>query len=153
MQRNSQDILNQIKLTLKDPPTHLVGKVIDNHVILDIHRDSQHYWSPHLDLRVEEEEDNPNIAIISGLIGPRPTVWTLFVFIYFTVGVITFFMSSYGISKMMINEHSHLIWAFPLGIVFMLSAYQAGKYGERLGADQIEIMKDFIRNSIRIDGK
>ncbi|MEL7220607.1 MAG: hypothetical protein AAGJ93_04760 [Bacteroidota bacterium] len=73
-------------------------------------------------------------------------VWTMFVFFYFLIGVIGFFLSSYGISKWILDDYSPLIWAFSLLII--LTAYFAGKYGEQLGADQIEILKQFVRDAI-----
>lgn len=127
---------------------HLSGKIVDNHIILDIVEDELHYWSPHLDFRVEEDEWHPDQVFLRGLIGPRPAVWTMFMFIYFTIGLIGFAISSYGISKWMLGEITLYLWAFPLAILIMLTAYLAGKYGESLGKDQTEVLKQFIRDAI-----
>ena len=45
--------------------------------------DQQHYWSPRLTISMEETEDG---TIIRGLYGPRPAVWTMFVFFYSFIG-------------------------------------------------------------------
>jgi len=125
------------------------AKLIGNHIILDIIDADIHYWSPQLNFRIEEDEDNPENTILAGLIGPRPKVWTLFVFIYFALGIIGFFISSYGVSKWMLDEYSHTLWAFPIAILFMLTAYTAGKQGEKLGAEQMEFLKQFIRDTLK----
>ena len=129
----------------------VTGKIIDNHVILDIVEADLHYWSPQLNFRIEINEEDPSTSIIAGLIGPRPAVWSLFMFIYFLVGVIGFFVSSYGVAKLILGEYSNLILAFPIAIIFMLTAYSVGKYGEKLANDQTEILKQFVRDAIKFD--
>ncbi len=135
---------------LTNTPEHMDGHLVDNHIILDIVGEEVHFWSPQLNFRIEPDEEDDTKSVVSGLIGPRPTVWTLFMFIYFSTGVIGFFVSSYGVSKWILGEFSYTLLVFPLAILFMLTAYRAGKYGEQLGADQIEMLKDFIREAIKI---
>jgi len=138
----------RIATMLQNPPANIQGKIVDNHIILDIVGDEVHYWSPHLNFRIEEDDSNPSQCHLLGLIGPRPGVWTLFMFIYFVIGIIGFGISSYGISKWMLGEATFYLWGFPIALFIMLSAYKAGKYGEQLGKDQIEVLKQFIRDAI-----
>ena len=123
----------------------LQGKVVDNHVIIDIPQADTHYWSPQLNMRIEKDELDEKVSYLRGMIGPKPTVWTLFMFVYFSIGFLGFVMSSYGISKSFIGEKTILIWGFPIAILIMLTAYRAGKQGEKLGQEQIDIIKTYIR--------
>lgn len=132
-------------------PPHITGKIVGHHVILDIAGEEVHYWSPQLNFRVEEDEDTPGRALIAGLIGPRPAVWTLFMFVYFSIGVAGFFITSYGISRYMVGERSVAIYGLPLAAVIMLTAYQAGQFGERLGAEQVDWLKHFVRDAVGPD--
>jgi hypothetical protein len=143
--------MEKIRGMLEQSPKNISGFIVDNHIVLDIVGEEVHYWSPQLNFRVEKDENDANHAVLSGLIGPRPAVWTLFMFVYFSTGIIGFFISSYGVSKLMLGSYSHLILAFPIAILFMLTAYKAGKYGEQLGKDQIELLKQFIREAIGTD--
>lgn len=136
---------------LTDPPPNVRATIIDHHIVLDIVGAEVHYWSPQLNFRIEEAPDDSTQAIVSGLIGPRPNVWTMFMFVYFSVGIIGFFISSYGISKWMLGYYTPWIWAFPIAILFMLTAYRAGKYGETLGKDQIEVLKQFVRDAVYLE--
>lgn len=145
-----QVIFSNIESLLTTYSDKVIGRIVDDHIILDIVHDDVHYWSPQLNFRIESDEENPKQTILSGLIGPRPAVWTMFMFIYFSVGIIGFIISSFGISRWMIGESSALLWAFPIAILFMLTAYRAGKYGEQLGADQVELLKQFIRDAISL---
>lgn len=144
--------MNKIRRLLAKKPAHIHGRILDHHVILDIVGDEVHYWSPQLNFRVEEDIDKPGQTIVAGLIGPRPGVWTLFVFIYFLIALAGFVVTSIGFSKWILGNYSHMLWALPVSILFMLSAYRVGKYGEQLAADQTELLKDFVRQAIKADG-
>lgn len=139
--------MERIREILKATPPNIKGYIVDDHVVIDIVGEEVHFWSPQLNFRVEQDEYNPERTIISGLIGPKPNVWTMFMFIYFAIGITGFFISCFGIPKLMAGEFSPLILAFPLAIIFMLTAYQAGKFGEKLGADQIEMLKEIVRKA------
>jgi len=143
--------MDHVTAMLDNPPANVRATIIDHHVVLDIIGEEVHYWSPQLNFRVEESPDDSSQSIVSGLIGPRPNVWTMFMFVYFSTGVIGFFVSSYGMSKWMLGHYTPWVWAFPIAILFMLTAYRAGKYGETLGKDQIEVLKQFVRDAAYID--
>lgn len=128
----------------------VIGSMIDGLMILDIPEAERHYWSPQLTFRAEPDEDNPEHTVIRGLIGPRPAVWTMFVFIYFSLGILGFFVGSYGLTQWMMGKFSYLVLALPGAFFFMLTAYAAGKYGESLGKDQVEVLKQFVRDSLRL---
>ena len=138
---------------LEDKPEGIKGKIVGNLIILDISDEKIHYWSPHLTFRVEKSPEKKEHTILSGLIGPRPNVWTMFMFVYFFTGILGFFISSYGIAQYNLGKFSYTLFAFPIAIVFMLTAYRAGKFGEQLGAEQIESLKDFIREAVYVEKK
>ena len=140
--------MERINTMIQQSPANISGKVIDNLIILDIVGEEVHYWSPQLNFRVEEDDSDDSRSIVSGLIGPRPAVWTLFMFVYFSIGILGFFISAFGVSKWILGEYSPLLLAFPLAILFMMTAYRVGKYGEQLGHDQVELLKDFVREAV-----
>ncbi|MGH1364584.1 MAG: hypothetical protein ACRBF0_13570 [Calditrichia bacterium] len=141
-------LMDRIRNLLHTSDERIVGTIVDNHVILDITKEDIHYWSPQVNFRIEEDNYDPTQSVLSGIIGPRPKVWTLFMFIYFAIGVIGFFISSFGVARLMMGEQTILLWAFPVAILLMLTAYLAGKMGERLGSDQVEVLKSFIIEAI-----
>lgn len=144
----SQDkVMDRITLLLDKTPDHISGKIVGTHVILNIVGEEMHYWSPQLNFRVEEDEFKPEETIIAGLIGPKPAVWTLFMLIYFAVGGAGLAISTFGFSKFLLGEYSPFLLAFPIAILFMLTAYKAVKYGESLGRDQIELLKQFVKEA------
>ncbi len=124
---------------------------MNHHVTLDITGKDVHYWSPQLNFRVEPNELYPEHAVVSGLIGPRPAVWTMFMFIYAAIAVVAFFISLFAVSKIMLGKPTDLIYAFPIALLFMLTAYLVGKYGEKLAKDQMELLKQFVREAVYFD--
>ena len=143
--------MERVERLIEHAPENIKGQIVKEHVILDIIGEDVHFWSPQLNFRIEEDEYNAESSLVSGLIGPRPNVWTMFMFIYFGIGLIGLIVSMIGFSKLMIGEFSHLVWALPLAIIFMLTAYIAGKFGEKLGEEQIELLKQFVRDAIHTD--
>ena len=64
-------------------------------------RDDQQYWSPELTLRIEAEEGGSRI---SGLMGPKAEVWTLFVFCYAVLGLGTLIVLLIGLSNWSLDQ-------------------------------------------------
>lgn len=137
-------------MLLEESKDKIKGGIVDNHITLDIVEKDFHFWSPQLIFRVEKDEYIANQSILFGLIGPRPVVWSMFMFIYCSIGSLGFFITCFGVSSLLLGSFSYLILAFPITILFMLTAYKAGKYGEQLGKDQVELLKQFVRAAIAI---
>src|SRR5690625_7851659 len=55
---------------------------------LQLYKDSEKYWSPQLQIRIEENEENSDFLEIRGVFGPRSSVWTFFMFLYGLGGAI-----------------------------------------------------------------
>ena len=145
---SAEEVMARISELMTKHQDDVIGHIQDQHIILDIPSKSRHYWSPQLNFRVEADEEDSSQAIVRGLIGPRPAVWTMFMFIYFSIGGIGFFISAFGISHWMLGKFSPTVLALPIAALIMLTAYRAGKYGEKLGADQIEVLKQFVRDAL-----
>lgn len=147
---SEQEVLNRITGLIEASKDKIIGNVANNHIILDIPMDERHYWSPQLSFRLEPDPEDEKQTVVRGLVGPRPAVWSMFMFIYFFVGTIGFFIAMFGFSKWSLGEYSNLVLALPISILFMLTAYMSGKYGERLGHDQVEILKQFVRDALQL---
>ena len=84
---------------LDDVNNEILGYIVMGSVVLNVPQKEQHYWSPQISFQVDEIEENPDKSHIHGLIGPRPNVWTMFMFIYFLIGVVGLFTCLYGLTK------------------------------------------------------
>lgn len=121
--------------------------VLGNHFVLDVPHHVAHFWSPRVTFDIVVDEADPQKSMVRGLIGPKPNVWTMFVFIYFSIGIAGLFMSIFGLSRTTLGKDSDLVWAFPIALVLMSTAYLFSKSGQKMGAQQIDLLKHFFRDS------
>lgn len=145
----AEEIIRRIQLKLDEPHAPCVGKISMDHVFLDIPQVDQHFWSPQMSFYLEPDETDPNKTQIRGLFGPKPSVWTLFLFFYLAVGLVGMVFSMYGFSKWSLGTFSYAIYGLPVALVVMSTAYFMGKSGEKLGEDQILILKQFFKAALK----
>ena len=142
---NPEWVLSRLEQALSKSEAAITGKVVSHHVVLNIPQKDQHYWSPQLHLEVEEDEEG---SLIRGLFGPKPTVWTLFVFIYSVIGLFGLIALTFGLSKWMLGEITFWFWGIPGSLVAALVVYFIARTGQHLGREQMEVLKDFLEKNI-----
>lgn len=145
-----QEILNRIEEHLKERKFPLTGIVVQEHAFIRIPEKDQHYWSPEMHVWVREEQ---NESIIYSVIGPKPKIWTLFIFAYTVVLVTTFFGSSYGIIQYFLGINADFLWSIPLGLSALTFVYLAAYFGQLKGRDQMMILNDFLNFTMLGDNK
>lgn len=141
----TEDVLERLNQALNDPETKITGSIFDHHVRLKIPIEDQHYWSPQLSLTLEEDGDS---TLMRGLFGPRSSVWLMFVFFYSTIGAICLFVSITGFSQLSLGIPAPVLWVLPIGAVLALSLYLMAKAGERLGKDEMRLLKNFLDSAL-----
>lgn len=142
---SQQEIKDRIKAKLQDNPNKWLGKIVDNHVILKIPAGEQHYWSPQLTLELEE---HGNSTIIRGLFGPKPGVWTMFVFFYSAIGFLTLMGLIFGLSQLMLKMSAYGLWAVPVGGFLLIGLFVISKIGQRLSHEQMHQLNTALFDSI-----
>ncbi len=147
-QENKEEVLQGLKEHFQENK-ECIGRVTYDQVKIDIITEEQHYWTPQMTFSVEEDQGKPNQCHISGLIGPRPAVWTMFMFFYFLIGLIGAFLSLYGLSQWTLGDENYpLIWAFPLALILIGTGYFVSKAGEKMGHDQIITLKEYLKKGL-----
>ena len=84
---SKETILGQFKRSLAQDKGDFVSKIIDHHIVIDVPPEKEHFWSPQLHVEVENEAD---FTIVKGVMGPKPKIWTFFIFLHFAVAVAFF---------------------------------------------------------------
>ncbi|GAB4408960.1 MAG: hypothetical protein OHK0053_35740 [Microscillaceae bacterium] len=117
-----------------------------HHILLKVAPEAQHYWSPQLDLSMEETE---NGTLIRGLYGPKPAVWTLFTFAYMVLGIFATFALMVGFSRWSLGLDAPILWLMPVfaGLAFLL--YLGSQLGQKLGAAQLFLLHHLFEEIIR----
>lgn len=142
----SQEVLSQIQNHLTKNNFPLEGQVVQEHAFIRIPEKDQHYWSPELHVWVREQDDE---TIVYGVMGPKPKIWTMFMFFYTAVLTSTFFGVSYGIIQYVLGIKADFLWSIPLGIFAIAGVYAAAKYGQYKGRDQMQLLQQFLIDAVK----
>mgnify|MGYP001053392728 CR=1 FL=1 len=114
----------------------VVGKQVHDIFYLDIPINNRHYWSPELRVSLEKNEAGEG-TFIRCVIGPRHSVWLMFIFICGFLSVMTLFGGMYGLAQWNLGHGSGWLWCFPIAFVLIMGVYIIAKLGQRTGRDQM----------------
>ncbi|MFY0630339.1 MAG: GTP-binding protein [Flavobacteriaceae bacterium] len=117
-------------------------KIVDEHVFIDVSKKESHFWSPQLHLEILQKEDK---AEVKGLFGPKPQVWTFFMFLHFIVGVGflgtgVWLYVNYSLEKNLVIPTILLIMLPMLWVLL----YFVGRLGRDFGKNQIKKQHQFM---------
>lgn len=138
-------VKEKIKVALDIKDSNCIGNIVDNHVILKIPSNQQHYWSPQLGLELEPVDGG---TLIRGLFGPKPDVWTMFVFFYSALGFLSIMGLIFGLSQMMLKMDPYGMWLVPVGVGLLVVLYIISRIGQKLGRTQINQLNDFLETTL-----
>lgn len=141
-----EEVKKRISSVLSSKKEAWIGEVVDNHVIVKVPKAQQHYWSPQLTLQLEDENGG---TLIRGLFGPKPGVWTMFVFFYSAIGFLTLMALILGLSQMMLKMDAYGLWAVPIGGVILSGLFAISKIGQRMGREQMEQLHQLLDESLK----
>lgn len=139
-------IAERIKTHLADENSECDGQFNSEYGTLYMPVKDQHYWSPRLNITLEADENGK--TLIRGLYGPRPGVWTMFVFFYFVIAVAITFISIIGFSNISLDHSGSILWLVPVLLVIFATLWLVAYYGQRLGHDQMLTLHYFLEKSL-----
>ncbi len=142
------EITTRIKSALEDENASIIGYVMDHHIFLKIPVKDRHYWSPELHLEIEELESS---SLIKGILGPRPSVWFMYVFFYSFLGFISVIVMIVGFSQLNLGLPGRILWVLPILLVLFLFAFFTAKAGQKLGHDEMHALYDFAEEAIDVE--
>jgi ABC-type multidrug transport system fused ATPase/permease subunit len=140
---SQQKLLTKFQSNVKNATCKYCVKVIDGHIVIDIPAEENHFWSPQLHIEIEQVEENK--SIVKGLFGPKPQVWTLFMFIHFAMAFafIGFSIIAYVQWTLKSDYKTALIITFTLPILWIVM-YFLGTIGKKRGHKQMDELHDFL---------
>ncbi len=144
---NSEVLLQEIKKHLNDVSKYKM-KVVDKHVVVDIPEKESHLWSPQLHIEIEEVSDS--ISHIKGLFGPKPQVWTFFMFLHFLVGTAFVIFGIIAYSNWSLGQTRLLpvVMLIVLPIVW-IAFYLVGSLGKATGKKQMDELKEYTKQLLK----
>jgi hypothetical protein len=143
LDENRDKILKNFADEFKKESCIFFGNISDGHVFISISKKEEHFWSPQLHLEIIESTEST--SLIKGLFGPKPKVWTLFMFVHFVIGISFLGFATLLYTNISLNESVFfpLIMVVFLPLIWML-LYFLGKIGKNTGKNQMRKLHDFM---------
>jgi hypothetical protein len=117
------------------------GQVFRKHAVVEVREQARSFWSPYLNLEVEDEPDG---AAIRGRFSPHPHIWTLFMAIYILIGILGLSGLVLGLVQLTMGEATWGFWIVPGAVALFGFVYGATLIGQGLGAEQMYVMRSLV---------
>jgi hypothetical protein len=139
----------QQRLALPDSPCR--GMVADLQRVIDlrVRPEDKHLWSPALGLQIEPAEDGEG-AVVHGLIGPEPGVWTGIAFAYVGMATGVLFLLTLGTVQWSLDHQAWAFWLAGLLLFGIASVWLVARTGQRLAAPQTAQLRHFLEEVLEL---
>jgi len=118
---------------------------LQGHAELRVEGRERHFWSPTLGLEIRPREGG---AVLHGLFGPHPAVWTFFMFVHFLAATGALIGLTLAWSQHSLGEAPWGLLSAPLAAAASGSAYGASLVGQRLARAQMDAMLSFLDRTL-----
>ncbi len=144
--QNNQKALKSFENTKETQNNFIVSRV-DNHVFIRIPREKQHFWSPQLHIEIDEISSTK--SELKGLFGPKPSVWTMFIFFHFVVIILFIGFGSWTYSNWSLNTpYGMQLGLTLLMVIVWFVLYFSGRMGKTKGKDEMKQLCSFLENTL-----
>lgn len=146
--QNVEQVLNKLRKSLEAENCEFRSKIVLHHVVVDVPVGEEHYWSPQMHIEVEKDENDK--TKVKGVLGPKPKVWTFFIFLHFAVAItfFVFFVMFYTEWSLDQDYKFSIIMCIAMPIVWLI-LYFVGQYGKKLGYEQMVELHGFMIKSLQ----
>mgnify|MGYP006269688265 CR=1 FL=1 len=142
-----EEVKSRLNQALGEPQAPVTGSVSGHHVFLKIPKHQRHVWTPQMDLELLPEGEDQ--TLVKALIGPSPSVWTRFVFIYAFAGFMVLFGIITGVPQWMLDKTPIGLFVAAGGGGLALVGYLFAASGKQLARMQTEVLRGFWLNLVR----
>jgi hypothetical protein len=128
-----------------DPP--LEGYFDRAHCVLGIPASRRHAYSPELDVTFEAIDSGgswPGGVRVRCLLGPRPAIWTGFVFVYIVLGLLGVGGGLYGLAQLSLGEPGWFLFAPLAALALIGGVYGSTFIGQGLAATQMYELRRYL---------
>lgn len=139
-----EEFSGKLKIHFKNHNKTLGGYVNKEVAIIRLRQDREKYWAPQLQIRVEENEDLQGTIWVRGLFGPRPAIWTLFMFSYGLGGAIILTTGLYGWIELVLGIGNFWVWSNLIGLTLIVGPYISAKIGQKIAKSHMSVLRTFI---------
>ena len=133
-------IMERVRKRLPECP-HCTGMSVGRHAELFVPDAERRLWSPWLSITANERDSG---SVVRGRFAPHPNIWTLYLFLAFGLGFALLVGTTWGYAQWATEKTPWALMSVPLVIVFGALLYLASQVGQRLGAEQMDYLRDAV---------
>lgn len=140
-----EEALARLRAVLEQPGARCRGGVYGSHAVLYVPRTEERVWSPFLSLDVGW---HPEGALVRGLFGPKPAVWTLFVAAYAVCLFGALFAGGFAYAQWSLGQPAWALAGLPAAAMGALVTYGFARYGQHRGRAQMDHLRGFLDDAL-----
>ena len=141
-----EEIIERLRSQLERPQAPCTGTIVNDYVILRIPEKDSHFWSPRLTVDIAREGTHTRVR---GLYGPNPVVWMMFAGVYLFAIFLGFVGLMWGGAQWSLGMEPQALWLVGISIVALLSSYGIALVGQKLSAEQMHVLREFLMEALR----
>lgn len=119
------------------------GFVMKDYALLRIAEAERRFWSPALHLQILPGGADTS-SRVHGCFSPSSPIWTFFIACYVLAAMVALAGISYGWAQSALGESPRALWAVPAALLFAGGVHAAGRFGQKLGAEDMERLRGFV---------
>lgn len=135
--------LDLLKGYFKNKNKKIGGYITNDICMFRIREAKENVWSPCLQLKIEEDEYD-QCTYVRGLFGPKPSIWTLFSFLYFGSMVMGILSLCFYIASLSFESYPIFLVLGVFFIALFIGLFFVSKLGQYSTRNQMRLLKTFI---------
>lgn len=141
--KSFSEILEQVSRWKKDTSFKYPIKHIDEHIWIQIPKSQKKMHSPHLHLELFPKNKGTEV---SGLFGPDPSLWTMFMFLHFFLALLFIILGIWGYSSWSLGKDflPQLTVMLVIGLIWM-GLYFFARFNRNKGKSQAIELDQIMR--------
>ena len=140
--QSNSEILRRFKIA-KETRRDFLVQLVDDHVFIKFPKEKQNFWTPQLHLEVIFIDQDK--CTLHGLFGPRPAIWTLFMFLHFVVaGLFIGFAIWTYVNWKLDADFTLQLFGTIMMVLFWWVLYFAGRLGRHAGKGEMVQLHNFL---------
>ena len=133
----------------KNNTDNVVVTLVEQHIFLKIPKHLQHFWSPQLELECFSVEEGK--TTLRGLFGPKPSVWTMFMFLHFAVASLFIASGIWAYTNASLhNPYMLQLVLMGLMVIAWWVLYMAGRLGKQAGKKEMQHLYAFMKKTLTL---
>lgn len=138
-----EEVLERFEKRLNEPDCPCKGQIRKRHILLRVHDQDRHFWSPFMDLEVNPASSAEG-SKANGIVGPSPEVWTGFIAGYSALIFLFFVASILGYAQWSLERQAWGWYALPVIVVLLIACWGLSQLGQKFASTQIELLCKFV---------